>query len=99
VFVCKSSIKLDEGARSAGMTSVMESEMLSRIWKILRDLFVDGYLVVGLAAPLLSIGFTVLKASDAIPNLRDTSYAWALLPILIWVLAAYVRRDSRYITL
>jgi hypothetical protein len=73
--------------------------MLSRIWKILRDLFVDGYLVVAVAAPLLSIGFTVLKASDTFPNLRDISYAWALLPILIWVLVAYVRRDLRYITL
>src|ERR1700730_18604648 len=73
--------------------------MLSRIWKILRDLFVDGYSIVGAIAPLLSIGFTVSKAFDAIPNLREISYAWGLLPILLWVLVAYARRDLRYIDL
>jgi len=73
--------------------------MLGRIWRILRDLFVDGYSVVGAIAPALSVSFTVLKAFDAFPNLRGISYLWGLVPILVWILVAYVRRDLRYIDL
>src|SRR4029077_3361465 len=36
---------------------------------------------------------------DVSVNLRSISYAWALLPLLIWVLVAYVRRLLRYIEL
>lgn len=73
--------------------------MLSRIFKILRDLFTDGYSVVGAIAPLLSIGFTVAKAFDLAINLRHVSYAWGLLPILGWVIVAYVRQHSQFVTL
>ena len=73
--------------------------MLTRIFRILRDLFVDGYSVVGATAPLLSIGFTLAKAFDLAINLREVSFAWALLPLLIWVLVAYVRRNLQFIDL
>lgn len=73
--------------------------MLSRILRILRDLFADGYSVVGAVAPVLSIGFTIAKALDLTIHLRDISYAWALLPILLWVIVAYIRRHSRFVDL
>jgi hypothetical protein len=73
--------------------------LLSRILKILRDLFTDGYSVVGALAPILSIGFTAAKAFDVTVHLRDISYTWALLPILLWVIVAYVRRHSRFVAL
>jgi hypothetical protein len=73
--------------------------MLSRILRIVRDLFVDGHSVVGALAPLLSIGFTLTKALDLAINLREVSYAWGLLPILLWVIVAYVRRNLQFIYL
>lgn len=73
--------------------------MLSRIFRILRDLFVDGYSVVGAVAPILSISFTAAKAFDLTIHLRDISYVWGLIPILLWVVVAYVRRDLRFIEL
>ncbi len=73
--------------------------MLSRIFRILRDLFADGYSVVGALAPILSISFTAVKAFDVTVHLRDISYAWALLPILLWVIVAYVRRHSQFVAL
>ena len=80
-------------------TNPQGSRLLSRIFRILRDLFVDGYSVVGAIAPILSIGFTAAKAFDATIHLRNVSYAWGLLPILLWVIVAYVRRDLRFIEL
>ena len=73
--------------------------MLSRILRILRDLFADGYSIVGAIAPVLSTGFTIAKALDLTIHLRDISYAWALLPILLWVIVAYVRRHSQFVAL
>jgi hypothetical protein len=73
--------------------------LLSRILRILRDLFADGYSVVGALAPILSISFTAAKAFDVTVHLRDISYAWALLPILLWVIVAYVRRHSQFVGL
>jgi hypothetical protein len=45
----------------------------------------------------LSPRFTLAKAFDvpALSHLRDISYAWALAPLLIWVLVAYVRLHAR----
>lgn len=45
---------------------------------------------------MLAIVFTAAKAFDTIPNLSNISYAWGLLPILVWVAVAYVRRCRRY---
>jgi hypothetical protein len=73
--------------------------MFAPILRIARDLFVDGYSVVGAIAPLLSIGFTAAKALDLAINLRGISYAWALLPLLLWVVVAYVRRNVRFLDL
>src|SRR5258708_27210160 len=84
--------------RSA-LRSMMGSKMFARILRIARDLFVDGYSVVGAIAPLLSIGFTVAQALDLAINLREISYAWALLPLLLWVVVAYVRRNLRFLDL
>lgn len=45
-----------------------------------------------LLAPFASLLFTAAKAWDVAVPLKDVSYAWAILPILIWVLIAYYRR-------
>lgn len=58
----------------------------------LRDLFADGYKLLGASAPVLSIIFTIAKALNLKVGLENVSYAWALLPLLLWVLVAYVRR-------
>jgi hypothetical protein len=52
----------------------------------------DGLRYLRVIAPLASIVFTVLKALEFPVHLKDWSYAWALLPLLIWVVVAYVRR-------
>lgn len=65
---------------------------MKRIISVARDLFVDGYSFIGVIAPTLSIGFALAKAFEILPNLREVSYLWALVPILGWVLVAYVRR-------
>ena len=65
-----------------------------RFFRLIRDLFLDGHKAIGLLAPLLSICFTVLKALDVpiATDLRQISYAWAFLPLLLWLFIAYVRR-------
>jgi hypothetical protein len=65
-----------------------------RFFRLIRDLFLDGHKAIGLLAPLLSICFTVLKALDVpiATELRQISYAWAFLPLLLWLFIAYVRR-------
>ena len=70
--------------------------MLHRIKDIATDLYKDGYKLLGAIAPLLSVGFTLAKAFDLSVNLRGVSYAWALLPIALWVTVAYVRRWSMH---
>lgn len=67
-------------------------------FSIVKDLVIDGYKVVGFAAPLASLAFTIVKYQGVktIP-LQDLSYAWAFLPLLIWVCIAYVRRRAAHI--
>jgi hypothetical protein len=79
--------------------TILGGQLLPRIFRILRDLFADGYSVVGAIAPILSIAFTFAKALDLTIHLRDVSYAWGLIPILLWVVVAYVRRHSRVVAL
>ncbi len=62
------------------------------VLRIPADLFKDGYKLLGIFAPILSISFTVAKAAGLQLGLQHVSYAWALGPILLWVLVAYVRR-------
>jgi len=62
------------------------------VLRIPADLFKDGYKLLGVFAPILSISFTVAKAAGLQLGLQHVSYAWALGPILLWVLVAYVRR-------
>jgi hypothetical protein len=64
-----------------------------RDWlRIAEDLFRDGYKLLGVIAPILSVGFTTAKALNLSVGLQQISYAWALMPLLLWVLVAYVRR-------
>lgn len=70
--------------------------MLNRIWRTFKDLIADGYSFIGAIAPILSIGFTAAKALDLNIAIRDVSYAWAILPLLIWLLIAYLRRHAKY---
>lgn len=65
--------------------------------RLILDLIKDGYSVLGVTAPLLSIGVTMSKALDLplTAGLRHISYAWAFLPLLLWVTIAYARRWLR----
>ena len=70
--------------------------MVKKLLPFAKDLVGDGYVLVGIFAPLLSIAFTIAKAFDMpeLSHLREISYAWALAPLLLWVFIAYVRRRS-----
>lgn len=67
---------------------------MSRLAGFSKDIFSDGYKLVGIVAPLLSISWTLAKffAGPKVMSIQEMSYAWALLPITIWLLIAYVRR-------
>ncbi|HEY2122575.1 MAG TPA: hypothetical protein VGH07_03195 [Chthoniobacterales bacterium] len=65
---------------------------MSKIFRLLAALYTDGFKAISLFVPLLSMAFTVAKTFDAAPLLRDISYAWAFLPLTIWLLVAYIRR-------
>ncbi len=75
--------------------------MVGKILSFGRDLVRDGYTLVSVIAPLLSIAFTLAKAVDMpeLSHLREISYAWAFAPIIVWLLIAYVRRHSQAQTL
>lgn len=75
--------------------------MLRKIYSFVRDLVGDGYILISVLAPLLSIAFTLAKAFDmqALGHLRDISYAWAFAPIIIWLLIAYIRRRNEALRL
>ena len=66
---------------------------LRLVWTVVTDLFGDGYKLVSITAPFLSLAFTITKIFEVpIMGFREVSYAWASLPLLIWVFIAYVRR-------
>ena len=71
--------------------------MVKKLWAFAVDFWRDGNALLGAVAAPLSIAFTLAKAFDvpALSHLRDISYAWALAPLLIWVLVAYVRLHAR----
>jgi len=71
--------------------------MVKRLLAFAADFWRDGNAVLGIVAAPLSVAFTLAKAFDlpALSHLRDISYAWALAPLLIWVLVAYVRLRAR----
>ena len=67
---------------------------MERIINFGKDLVGDGYKIIGIAAPILSIVFLLAKALEwpVKETLQNLSYAWALLPITVWFFIAYVRR-------
>lgn len=65
---------------------------MQKLTTFIRDLSEDGIKALGVFSWLLSITFTVCRIFDAVPVLRAVDYAWALLPITIWLFVAYVRR-------
>jgi hypothetical protein len=68
----------------------------------IRNLVADGYKLVSVIAPLLSVGFTLAKlvVGDALGEwFANLSIAWGLLPLVIWLLVAYVRRHAAYMKL
>ena len=59
------------------------------------DLCFDGYALVSVSAPLLSLALTAAKFFEIpISGLHNLSYAWALAPLTIWFFVAYVRRRA-----
>ena len=72
--------------------------LFTKVWEYVLDVVGDGYKVVGLAAPLLSLAFTFSKAWGVeVISLQEISYAWALLPIVVWLLIAYTRRRAEHL--
>lgn len=63
----------------------------------IRDFIQDGQKVLGGFSALLSIGGALAKASGlAMDVLKDVSYAWALLPLVVWLIVAYIGRWRAY---
>jgi hypothetical protein len=60
------------------------------IKNFVKGLYVDGHKVLSIVAPLLSIAVSLVKAFDL--GFANISYAWALVPITVWMLVAYWRR-------
>jgi hypothetical protein len=69
---------------------------MGKIIKFIGTLWNDGFKIFGFLAPILSIGYTLYKALDMkflnIEGLTQLSYAWAFLPLFIWISIAYLRR-------
>ena len=60
------------------------------------DVCVDGYALIGFAAPALSLAYTLAKAFEVpIMGLHELSYAWAFAPLMLWFFVAYVRRRAQ----
>lgn len=72
--------------------------MFNKSWEYARDVVGDGYKIVGIVAPLFTISFTAYKlVGGQMIDLRNVSYAWAFLPIVIWLLIAYTRRRAAHL--
>ena len=73
---------------------------MARIRKTISGAFTDGYKVVSFVAPLLSITFALLKATDPDWSMREVMrelpYAWAMLPVTGWLFVAYVGRFAAF---
>jgi hypothetical protein len=70
--------------------------MLRSFFRFIYDLCIDGYAVVSFAAPIASLAFTAAKFFELpLAVLHELSYAWALLPLTLWLLVAYVRRRAQ----
>lgn len=58
-----------------------------------KDFFFDGHKAVRIISPALSASFSLYKFFGGnFLNIQEMSYAWALLPLLIWAISAYVTR-------
>jgi hypothetical protein len=68
--------------------------MWKRISALARDFWLDTSGPRGLIAPFISVLVSAIKYFEwPMRNvLEEVSYAWALLPIVAWLLIAYVRR-------
>src|ERR1700730_9732711 len=69
---------------------------MRRIFLLIGALINDGYKALSIIAPFLSIAFTVAKIFDVVPQLRHVDYAWAFVPITLWLAVAYVRRWTAF---
>jgi len=56
-----------------------------------RDFVSDGYKLISFIVPALSALGAALRFFE-VPVVKDFSYAWALLPLTVWVVIAYFRR-------
>jgi len=69
---------------------------MDKTLKFFACLFSDGFKLVGVLAPFLSLLFTLAKFfgfdGGLKTYLQDLSYGWAFLPLFIWTFVAYVRR-------
>ena len=70
-------------------------DKIGAVWRFVRDLCIDSHAAVSFMAPVSSLGFTLVKWAEVpIVGLKDISYAWALLPLLIWFIVGYARRRA-----
>ncbi len=70
---------------------------MGRFIRFISDLYSDGYKLIGLVAPLLSIFVSVYKlAGPEVDWLKDVPWAWVPIPIILWLLLAYWRRWREY---
>jgi hypothetical protein len=68
---------------------------LVNIARLAKDLFIDGYKFIGIAAPLASLAFTIAKCIGIETlQIQSISFGWAFAPLFAWTLVAYSRRWS-----
>jgi hypothetical protein len=68
--------------------------MSGQIRAFFKDFLSDGYAIVGIIAAPASVPITSAKFFN-VPvgvDLSQVSYAWALAPLLVWFVVAYIRR-------
>lgn len=58
---------------------------------LIRDIYVDGFGLIGLAAPVGVAVFLVLKLTET-PPASAVSWGWGFAPLALWFLIAYLRR-------
>lgn len=71
--------------------------MRKNIIKLAATFFDDGYKNIGLINPAITFVLSICKFLEVdFAGLKNLSYGWVLLPLLIWVIMAYVSRWKKY---
>ncbi len=80
----------------AESTPIRESGHEGRMGKFIGDFWKDGWGWLGLIAPALSITVSILGLFGMLPVTGISIIPWAIIPILIWVIVAYIRRRREH---